>query len=315
MSDTRSLVAPTRRRWLLACAALCMVPAHAQPIAPLRVVATFSILADMARAVGGDDVQVQSLVGPDADAHVFQPTPAHTRQLAQANLVVVNGLGFEGWIDRLVRASGYRGPVVVASTGVEPRKTSGNGHGHGHSHGTEPDRDPHAWQDLRHAQRYVANLREAFARARPAQAAAFAQRAQAYTERLVALDREVRARLDAVPRAQRRVLTSHDAFGYFGAAYGVDVLAPQGVNTDADASAAAVAQLITQIRARRVRAVFMENISNPRLVERIAREAGVVVGGRLYSDALSKPGGEAGTYLELFAHNARTIAAALEAAR
>lgn len=299
-----------RRSFLLVSCSLAAGRALAQGAAPLRVVASFSILADLVREVGGADVQVHSLVGADADAHVFQPSPADTRQVAAAELVVVNGLGFEGWLDRLVRASGYRGPVVVASEGVAARPAA-QAHGHGHRHG----RDPHAWQDLRNTVRYVANLRDALARARPAQAQAFAQRAEAYTARLLALDREVRARFDAMPRAQRRVLTSHDAFGYFGAAYGVDLLAPQGVDTDAEASAATVARLITQIRQRQVRAVFLENISNPRLVERIAREAGVAVGGRLYSDALSAPGGEAATYLQMFAHNARTIAAALESVR
>ncbi len=315
MPAFRSLPSSTRRRLLLAaCGAACAAAAHAQPAAPLRVVASFSILADMAREVGGPDVDVHALVGPDADAHVFQPTPADTRRVAAAELVVVNGLGFEGWIDRLVRASGYRGPVLVASAGITPRKAGAahiHGHGHGHAHGD----DPHAWQDLRLAQQYVANLRDGFARARPAQAAAFAQRAEAYTARLQALDVQVRARMDAIPRTQRRVLTSHDAFGYFGAAYGVDLVAPQGVDTDAEASAATVARLITQIRQRQVRAVFMENISNPRLVERIAREAGVTVGGRLYSDALSGPDGSAPTYLRLMAHNAHAIAAALESAR
>lgn len=307
---------PTRRHLLtaLACTAACIGVAQAQPAAPLRVVASFSILADMAREVGGPDVEVHALVGPNTDAHVFQPTPADTRRMAAAELVVVNGLGFEGWIDRLVRASGYRGPLLVASAGITPRQAGGahiQGRGHGHDHGN----DPHVWQDLRLAQQVVLSLRDGFARARPAQAAGFAQRAQAYNARLQALDAQVRTRFDAIPRAQRRVLTSHDAFGYFGAAYGVDLLAPQGLNTDAEASASTVARLITQIRQGQVRAVFMENISNPRLVERIAVEARVVVGGRLYSDALSGPDGHAPTYLQLMAHNANTIAAALEAAR
>ncbi|MBT2336787.1 metal ABC transporter substrate-binding protein [Variovorax paradoxus] len=280
------------------------LPVLAQSTAPrpLRVVASFSILADMAREIGGSAVEVAALVGPDSDAHVFQPSPADARRLANAELVVVNGLGFEGWMDRLVRSSGYRGPVLVASEGVAVRRM-----------GREPD--PHAWQDLANAQRYAANLRDAMARARPAFAAEFGQRCASYIERLQALDRDVRARFDAVPRQHRRVISSHDAFGYFGAAYGVEFLAPQGMNTDSEASAASVARLIDQIRREDVRAVFVENISDPRLVQRIAREGGVIVGGRLYSDALSAPGTEADTYLKLFTHNATTIAAALSAKR
>lgn len=293
-----------RRRFFATSLIALPLPVFAQSTTPrpLRVVASFSILADMAREIGGSAVEVAALVGPDSDAHVFQPSPADARRLANAELVVVNGLGFEGWMDRLVRSSGYRGPVLVTSEGVPVRRM-----------GREPD--PHAWQDLANAQRYAANLRDAMARARPASAAEIGQRCASYIERLQALDREVRARFDAVPRQHRRVISSHDAFGYFGAAYGIEFLAPQGMNTDSEASAASVARLIDQIRREDVRAVFVENISDPRLVQRIAREGGGIVGGRLYSDALSAPGTEADTYLKLFAHNATTIASALSAKR
>ena len=293
-----------RRRFFATSLIALPLPVFAQSTTqrPLRVVASFSILADMAREIGGSAVEVVALVGPDSDAHVFQPSPADARRLANAELVVVNGLGFEGWMDRLVRSSGYRGPVLVASEGVPVRRM-----------GREPD--PHAWQDLANAQRYAANLRDAMARERPAIAAEIGQRCASYIERLQALDREVRARFDAVPRQHRRAISSHDAFGYFGAAYGIEFLAPQGMNTDSEASAASVARLIDQIRREDVRAVFVENISDPRLVQRIAREGGGIVGGRLYSDALSAPGTEADTYLKLFAHNATTIASALSAKR
>ncbi|WP_438999247.1 metal ABC transporter substrate-binding protein [Variovorax beijingensis] len=295
---------PMRRRFFATSLIALPLPVFAQSTTqrPLRVVASFSILADMAREIGGSAVEVAALVGPDSDAHVFQPSPADARRLANAELVVVNGLGFEGWMDRLVRSSGYRGPVLVASEGVPVRRM-----------GREPD--PHAWQDLANAQRYAANLRDAMARERPAIAAEIGQRCASYIERLQALDREVRARFDAVPRQHRRAISSHDAFGYFGAAYGIEFLAPQGMNTDSEASAASVARLIDQIRREDVRAVFVENISDPRLVQRIAREGGGIVGGRLYSDALSAPGTEADTYLKLFAHNATTIASALSAKR
>lgn len=286
-----------KRRSLLTALAL---PAMAWAARPLRVVASFSILADWVKIIGGDAVDVTCLVGADADAHVFEPSPADARRLREADLVVVNGLGFEGWIDRLVRASGYAGPVVIASAGITPLLV-----------GTSID--PHAWQDLTLARRYVQNLRSALIAARPAEAAAFSQRAQRYGDTLARLDSEIRKRFEAIPVAQRRVITSHDAFGYFGAAYDIEFMAPQGRSTDGQASAAAVARLIGQIRRHAVRAVFVENIVDPRLIERIAREGGAVLGGRLYSDALSKPGSEADSYLKLFSHNAQAIAAALAA--
>jgi zinc/manganese transport system substrate-binding protein len=289
---------PLRRQSILSLLALAALPTSAQQDRPLRVVASFSILADLLRNIGGDAIDVAVLVGPDADAHVFEPRPADAKRLADADLVVINGLSFEGWMDRLVRSSGYRGPVTIASAGITPRRF-----------GKEPD--PHAWQDLTHTRRYVLNIRDALIKIRPADAAYFEQRAAQYVERLAALDAELRKVFADIPKEQRRVITSHDAFGYFGAAYGIEFLSPQGMNTGSEASASAVARLIDQIRRLGARAVFVENITNPRLVERIAREGGATVGGKLYSDALSKPGTQADTYLKLFAHNAQTIAAAL----
>jgi zinc/manganese transport system substrate-binding protein len=295
-------MSPIRRRTFClgsaTVAALHPVALKAQAQVP-RVVASFSILADMAQELAPAGVQVTALVGPDSDAHVYEPSPADGRRLAQADLVLINGLGFEGWIERMVKVSGYRGVVVVASQGIEPR--SGGHH----------DADPHAWQDLALARRYAANLSAAFAQRWPAQRDEITRRGADYVARIDSLDAQVRGWLGAVPRAQRRVITSHDAFGYFGAAYGVDFLAPQGWNTHSEPSAAAVARLIRQIKTEGVRAIFIENISDPRLVERIAREGGVRVGGTLYSDALSRPGGPADTYLNLFKHNASVLAQAL----
>jgi zinc/manganese transport system substrate-binding protein len=289
-------------RWgSAALAALHPLALRAQAPAP-RVVATFSILADMAQELAPAGVQVTALVGPNADAHVFEPSPADGRRLAQADLVVINGLGFEGWIERLVKVSGYRGTVVVASQGIQPR--AGGGH---------HDVDPHAWQDLSLARRYATTISAAFVQRWPAQRDEIVRRETDYLNRVDSLDRKVREWLGVVPRARRRVITSHDAFGYFGAAYGVDFLAPQGWSTHSEPSAAAVARLIRQIKKDSVRAVFVENISDPRLVERIAREGGVRIGGTLYSDALSKPEGPAPTYLKMMEHNARSLAAALQA--
>lgn len=274
---------------------------HAAPQGRPHIMASFSILADMVREVAPADFEVDALVGAGDDAHVFQPTPTDGRRLARAGLVVVNGIGFEGWIDRLVRASGYRGTVVVASRGVQPRQ---GGH-----HGA----DPHAWQDLAHAQRYVRNLADALSVRWPDHAADVQARAADYLRRMAALDARVREDLDAVPRARRRVITAHDAFGYFGAAYGVDFLAPRGWTTGSEPSAAAVGRLIRQVREQRVSALFLENISDPRLMERIAKETGARIGGTLFSDALSGPDGPASTYLKLFEHNARTLVRALAA--
>lgn len=284
-----------RRRTLILSAAL---PALSWAAPPLRVVASFSILADLVRVIGGPAVGVSSLVGPDADAHVYQPSPADARRVADAQLMVVNGLGFEGWLDRLVRASGFSGPMVTASTGITPRRL-----------GREPD--PHAWQDLGMVQRYVKTLTAALIERLPQERQALQARADAYLGQIQSLEADLRKRLDKLPREQRRVVTSHDAFGYFGDAYGVDFLSAQGMSTDSEASASAVARLIEQLRQQRVRAIFVENISDPRLIERIAREGGVRVGGRLYSDALSGPSGPAATFLQLFAHNADAICTAL----
>ncbi len=284
--------------WLVAMLGLAG-PAQAQAQSrPLKVVASFSILADMAREVAGDTAVVTALVGPDADAHVYEPTPAAVRQMASADLLVVNGLRFEGWLDRLVRISGYKGPVVVATTGLVPRRVNG-----------EPD--PHAWHSLAHAHVYIDNLRQALAGAAPAQADAFQARADAYLRQLDALDQRTRAALAAVPVAQRRLITSHDAFGYLGEAYGLTLLSPQGWTTGAEPSAGQVARVIRQVKSEQVRALFLENISDPRLVQRIAAESGARVGGTLYSDALSAPGGPADTYLKLMTHNLDAIRQAL----
>ncbi|MCK6431689.1 MAG: zinc ABC transporter substrate-binding protein [Burkholderiaceae bacterium] len=291
-----------RRTFCQGCATLAALhPLALKAQAPeQRVVASFSILANMAQELAPAGVQVIPLVGPDSDAHVYEPSPADGRRLAQADLVLINGLGFEGWIERMVKVSGYRGPVAVASRGIQPR--SGGHH----------DVDPHAWQDLALARRYAANISAALTQRWPGQRDEIARRNADYVARIDQLDARVRQWLGAVPRAQRRVITSHDAFGYLGAAYGVDFLAPQGWTTHSEPSAAAVARLIRQIKKERVRAIFVESISDPRLVERIAREGGARIGGTLYSDALSKPDGPAATYLQLFEHNARSLAAALQ---
>jgi zinc/manganese transport system substrate-binding protein len=293
------------RRTTLAAIALVLGagPALAQP--KIKVVATFSILADLVANVGGDRLEIATLVGRNGDAHVYAPSPADARTLAAAKLVFVNGLGFEGWMDRLVAASGTKAPVVVASTGVaQLRLESAHDHGHG-------DIDPHAWQSVANAAIYVANIRDALAGADPAGKAAYDANAGAYLGRLDALDREVKSQLGRIPADRRRIITSHDAFGYFAAAYGVTMIAPRGVTTESEPSARDVAAIITQIRQQNIPAVFLENVSDPRPLQRISRETGARIGGTLYSDALTGPDGEAPTYVDMMRHNVRELAAAL----
>lgn len=285
--------------------------AMAQATPPLPVMASFSILADMVRQVGGEQVAVTSLVGPDGDAHSYSPTPADARALTAARVFVVNGLGFEGWLTRLVRSSGTRAKVVTASTGVTALKAEeghAHGHSHGHSHGAF---DPHAWQDVANARIYVKAIAAGLSEVDAARADVFARNAAAYDATLAALDAEIRAAIGAVPRAQRRLLTTHDAFRYFAKAYGVDVLAVRGVSSDSEPSARQIAALIRQIRQGKVSALFMENISDPRSIQRLAAETGARIGGKLYSDALSEAGGPAATYVEMMRHNARQIAGAM----
>jgi zinc/manganese transport system substrate-binding protein len=276
----------------------------------LPVVASFSILGDMTARVGGDRVAVTTLVGPDGDAHVYEPTPDDVRAVAAARLLVVNGLGFEGWMDRLAGASGYAGPVVVASKGVAPREIVEEEHadaeGHDH-HGI----DPHAWQDVANAVTYVRNIAAGLDAADPAGKATYDANAAAYVAELEALDAEVRAALATLPAERRKIITSHDAFGYFGAAYGLRLSAPEGISTEAEASAADVAALIRQIRADAVPAIFVENIKDRRLIDQIAAETTATVGGELYTDALSDKDGPAPTYVEMMRHNVKTLTEAL----
>ncbi|MBO1075178.1 metal ABC transporter substrate-binding protein [Roseomonas marmotae] len=266
------------------------------------VVASFSILGDMVRQLGGERVALRVLAGPDVDAHAFQPRPSDAGAIRGARLVVRNGLGFDPWLDRLVRSAGYAGPVATASEGISPRRLEEHGHGHDHDHAGEAV-DPHAWQDLRHGQAYARNIARALAEADPAGAEIYRRRAEAYLARLEALDAWVRAQIASVPEERRRVVTSHDAFGYFGAAYGVRFLAPQGVSTDSEPSAAQVARLIRLLRQEGITAVFLENMANPATLRRLAAEAKVTMRGRLYADALSAPDGPAPDYEAMFRHN------------
>jgi zinc/manganese transport system substrate-binding protein len=299
----------TRRALAAAALAAIFAAAPARAQQRLDVIATFSILGDFVKNVGGDRVAVESLVGPNGNAHVYAPSPGDAKKVADAKVVFVNGLGFEGWLERLVKASGTKAPIVVATTGIKPREGAGDhGHDHGHDHGRA---DPHAWQSVANAKIYVANIRDALIAADPAGKDAYDANAAAYLAKLDALDREVRDVVAKIPAERRHVITSHNAFGYFQDAYGISFTAPQGVSTEAEASAKDVAAIISQIKKQKAAAVFLENVTDPRLVQQIARETGAKVGGTLYSDALTDNKGDAPTYIDLIRHNLRQLAAAL----
>jgi zinc/manganese transport system substrate-binding protein len=292
-------------QWL---AILCFVlggPAHnaAASTPPIRVIVSFSILEDIVRQIGGADVLVTSLIGADSDAHVFEPRPEQARFLSEAQLFIINGLGFEAWLTRLTRSAQYRGPVIVAAEGITPM-TAGKA-------GATRSSDPHAWQDPRNLIIYADNIARALAGGDPDHAAGYQERLRDYKTELEALDRHVRDELAPIPEGKRRVITSHDAFAYYGKAYGIAFLAPEEVNTESEPSAKAIAELIRQIRREHTKALFLENITDPRLVEELAREAGATLGPPLYSDALSHPNGPAPTYLRMIEHNTAALKAGM----
>jgi zinc/manganese transport system substrate-binding protein len=296
----------TRRCVLLAAALaapLLASPAIAQ--SKIKVVATFSILGDLVLNVGGDRVEVTTLVGANGDAHVYSPTPGDAKKLSDAKVVFVNGLGLEGWMTRLVKASGTKAPSVVASKGIKPRKMEDE-----HKHG-QLVTDPHAWQSVANAKVYVANIRDGLIKADPAGRSVYEANAKSYLAKLDALEQEVRETIAKIPADRRKIITTHDAFGYFGDAYGMEFISPEGVSTDTEASAQDVAKIIAQVRKLNIPAVFMENITDPRLMQQIARETGAKIGGSLYSDALSDPGGPAGTYIDMMRNNVRELSKAL----
>jgi zinc/manganese transport system substrate-binding protein len=278
---------------------LASLAAQAQP---MQAVASFTVIADMVRTVGGDHVAVTSLIGPNGDPHVYEPTPADAQALRSANIVFVSGLHLEGWMDRLIQASGYPNPPVVLSEGIHTRVMEEDG---------QPVVDPHAWNSAANAQVYVAHIITALQAVDPANAADYARNGQAYLAQLAALDTYARTQVQAVPAAQRKVLTSHDAFGYFGDAYGVTFLSPLGISTENEASAAQVAALIQQIKREHVSAYFFENSGDPRLVQQIAAASGAQPGGALYVEALSDAEGPAPTYARLFRYNVDRLVAAM----
>jgi zinc/manganese transport system substrate-binding protein len=290
--------------WLLACSicvisAVSLIRVRAQtPRESVRVVASFSILGDFVKNVGGDRVDVTTLVGPDSDVHVYVPPPADARKIAGAKLIVINGLGLEGWLPRLLQLSGEKTPIVTATNGIAPLRL-----------GSEAD--PHAWQSVANAKKYAANIRDGLIAVSPADAELFGKNADAYLAKLDALDSEVRRAVAQIPQGKRKVISTHDAFGYFASAYGVQFIAPLGVSTETEASAKDIARIIEQIRAEKIPAVFLEKMSDPRLIRRISAETGARIGGTLYSDSLTGEKGDAPTYIDMVRHNIKALTSAL----
>jgi zinc/manganese transport system substrate-binding protein len=286
------------RRLLLTAVALALAISPSRAEQRLSVVASFSILADLVKNVGGDKVDLTVLVGPDSDVHVYAPAPSDAKRMTDAKLVVINGLGLEGWLPRLVQSSGSKAAIVTASNGIAQLK-----------HGSEAD--PHAWQSVANAKIYVANIREALAVADPGDAAVLRANADRYLTKLDVLDAEVRAAVATIPPERRRVISTHNAFSYFAAAYGIEFIAPSGVSTENEPSARDMAAIIRQIKAEKIPAIFLENFSDDRLIRRIASETGAKVGGTLYSDSLTGEKGPAPTYIDLVKHNIKALTSAL----
>ncbi|WP_395675894.1 metal ABC transporter substrate-binding protein [Inquilinus sp.] len=269
----------------------------------LQVVASITVLADIAKQVGGDNVEVRSLVGPNGDAHVYEPTPQDAQAVTKAGLVVVNGLQLEGWMDRLVAASGTKATVVVATEGVPTRRMEEDG---------QEITDPHAWNSAANGAIYAANIAKALSAADPAHAAAYQANGAKYEAELKALDAWARTEVATIPQAKRKVITSHDAFGYLGAAYGIEFHAPVGFSTESEASAGDIAKLIDQIKQEHIKAVFIENATDPRLVQQVAKASGAEMGGELYAEALSTADGPASTYVKMFRYNISLLVAGMK---
>ena len=276
--------------------AIWAVPASAHD--KVRVVASFSILGDMVEQVTGDLADVTTIVGPDADAHVYTPNTADAKAVANAHVIFVNGLGFETWSQTLIETSGTKGKVFVATDGIVPLKVDG-------------EIDPHAWNTLTNGMIYVNNIAKSMAEIDPNHADAYKANAKAYTERLKALHDRALSEIAKLPAENRTVVTAHDAFGYLAQGYGMTFLAPVGVDTEAEPSAKGLAALIDHLKTVKAGALFVENITSPALVEQISRETGIKIGGKLFSDALSERGGPATSYEKMFEHNLGALIQAL----
>ena len=277
---------------------LILIASISTASAKIKVVSTFSILGDMVKNIGGDKIELTTLVGPNGDGHVYEPTPADAKSIANADLVFVNGLGFEGWIDRLVKASGYKGKIIIATKGIKDLKFEG-------------ELDPHAWQDLSNGRIYIKNIKNALTDINPKNSDYYKKKFIAYDEILESMDKSTKDRFADISKKNRKVITSHDAFLYFGRAYDIDFRSPVGVTTESEPSAGELAALITEMRKDGIKALFAENITDPRLIKQLAREVNAEIGGTLYSDALSDASEPANTYINMFKYNVNELASVL----
>ena len=277
---------------------LILIASISTASAKIKVVSTFSILGDMVYNIGGNNIKLTNLVGANGDGHVYEPTPADAKSIASADLVFVNGLGFEGWIDRLVKASGYKGKVIIATKGIKDLKFEG-------------ELDPHAWQDLSNGRIYIKNIKNALIDVDPKNSDLYEKNFIAYDEILESMDKSTKEKFANIPKKKRKVITSHDAFLYFGRAYDVDFRSPVGVTTESEPSAGEFAELITEMRKDGIKALFAENITDPRLIKQLAREVNAEIGGTLYSDALSEASEPANTYIDMFKYNVKELASVL----
>jgi zinc/manganese transport system substrate-binding protein len=287
-----------------------LMPALATAVEPIPVLASFSILGDLVQVVGGDRVKVSTLVGPNADAHAFEPKPVDVKTILRAKLFVINGLNFEPWAQKLASSAGYKGMTVIASQGIMARRMPPEP---GHSHAdAQDDTDPHGWQDPSNVVTYVRNIEKSLSSLDPAGASSYQLNSDSYIKQLMALDQFAKEQFAKVASSKRQVITSHDAFGYFAARYQIKFLAPQGINADTEPSAKGVSQLIRQIKRNNIRAVFVENMSNPKLLTQITQDTGVTLGPKLYVDALSGPGEPGATYLAMMRHNITQLASGMK---
>lgn len=289
----------------------CGVPASQAPSTlntKLKAVATFSIIGDLVQNVAGDKIELTTLVGADADVHDFEPTPSDLAILAGAQLIFENGVGLESWLDNLYTSSGSQAERVVLSKGIALIDAVGKDHAHS-------DHDPHLWQDPQNTMQMVKAIRDALVKADPANTSIYQQNADAYLAKLAALDQEIVSTVTALPPERRKLVTSHDALGYFAARYGFEIVGSviASLNTEAgEPSAQDIVALVNGIRQQGVKAIFLESQSNPKLVERVAQEAGIAIGPELYTDALGAAGSPGATYIDAMRHNVRAIVDALK---
>jgi len=278
------------------------------PSQPLRVLAVETFLADMAQNVAGDRLQVQALLPIGADPHGYEPTPADVVRVAECDLLIVNGAGFEGFIQQLLASAGGQHRVIEASAGLTSRSPRP-----GEATGDHPEGDPHFWLDPNNAIHYVENIRDGLSQADPGGAAIYAWNAESYVAQLRTLDQWVVEQVRQVPPERRLLVTNHESFGYYADRYGFQVIGTivPSVSSGASPSAQQLARLVERIKATGAPVIFLETGTNPQLAQQVARETGVAVVTGLHTHSVTAPGGPAPTYVEMIRYNTRAIVEAL----